>query len=192
MRAYSSYTDAALIARLRSCDQVAYAEIYKRYWAVLFRHARKMLQNEEEARDVIQDVFAALWTKAPELVIKTSLPAYLYSAVRNKILNLIDHNRVKTDYLESLDKFMDQGARVTDQMVRERELAAIIEQEVAMLPARMREVFELSRKDGLSYKEIAAKLDIADNTVKKQVHKAISILRLKLSSLISLLLFLVP
>jgi RNA polymerase sigma-70 factor (ECF subfamily) len=184
---YDELSDLQLASLLGESDHRAYTEIYKRYWAVLFRHSRRMLQDDEAAKDVVQDIFIMLWAKGSVVVLNTSLSAFLYSAVRNKVFDLIDRNKVKGNYLASLEKFIDSGEFTTDNQVLEKEIAAIIEKEIAFLPAKMREVFELSRKSNLSYKEIAVKMDITDHTVKKQMSNALKILRFKFDSLFSII-----
>ncbi len=182
MRAYNTLNDIELTDLLRNGDHVAYTEIYKRYWALLFRNARKMLHDDEEATDVVQEVFTLLWEKASYFHLETSLSAYLYAAVRNKIINIINRQKLKVNYLSSLSSFLEIGSSITDETIRNRELAEQIEKEIALLPPKMRQVFELSRKAHLSYKQIAEEIDISEGTVKKQVHNAIKILRLKLGA----------
>ncbi|WP_431217566.1 sigma-70 family RNA polymerase sigma factor [Puia sp. P3] len=109
-----------------------------------------------------------------------SLSSYLYTSVRNRVLNRIEHKRVKDAYLFSIQRFMKEGESIIDEQLRVRELTALIEKEIAALPDKMREVFELSRREELSHKEIAEKLNISDKTVKKQVSNAIKILRNRL------------
>ncbi|MDO7743049.1 MAG: sigma-70 region 4 domain-containing protein, partial [Pedobacter sp.] len=83
--------------------------------------------------------------------------------------------------------YIDHDFNYADHRIRERDLATIIEKEISCLPAKMREVFELSRKSHLSHKEIAILLDLSELTVRTQVKKALRILRLKLGLLIYLL-----
>lgn len=180
MRDYSSFNDRDLLALLRQKDRGAYSEIYNRYWAMLFRHGRKMLQDEDEALDVVQDVFTMLWVKSEELQVHSSLSAYLYTSVRHQILNLFKRSKIKDTYLNSLEEFMSKGEFVTDDQVRYNELAMQIEGEINRLPPRMREVFQLSRNLGLSYNQIAVDLNISDETVRKQMHLALKRLRLRL------------
>ncbi|MNK55565.1 ECF RNA polymerase sigma factor SigL [compost metagenome] len=187
MSDYNLNTDDELLLLLKERNHRAYAEIYQRYWAILFRYSRKILQNDEESRDVVQDVFVMLWSKSEELEIHTSLSCFLYAATRNSILKLFQRGKVKTNYLNSLEKFIEAGNNTTDHLVRNRELAERIELEVAQLPAKMREVFELSRNAHLSHREIALRMDISDKTVKKQMNNALKILRLKLGSLFVLI-----
>lgn len=189
MNPYRALSDIELVSLLEKGNSEAYAEIYQRYWAVLFRHARKILQNDEEAKDVVQELFAALWTRFSELNLTGSLSAYLYSAVRYKVFDLIDKSKVRDHYFASLEQFIEQEEYTADQALREKELANLIEKEIAMLPNKMREVFELSRKQHLSHKEIAQQMDISAQTVKKQIHNAIKILRPKFGIVILIFLY---
>lgn len=187
--AYKDLVDGELIELLKLSDQTAYQEIYCRYWVMLFRHARRMLSNDEEARDLIQDLFLTLWNKAPSLNIETSLSSYLYGMARYKVFDLIDKRKVRKDHLKSLGAFIEQGEYTTDHAVRENELSRLIEHEISMLPAKMREAFELSRKSHFSYQQISMQMEISDQTVKKQIYNALKILRLKLGSICLLLVF---
>lgn len=184
MPVYHTLSDHDLAILLKEGDHHAYAEIYNKYWAVLYRYSRKLLQSDSEAGDIVQDVFVMLWSKSPELDVKVSLSSFLYASVRNRILKHFERSKVRKNYLDSLQKFIDEGFSITDQMVRERELVAQIEQEIELLPAKMREVFELSRKENMSYREISKELNITENTVKKQVSNALKTLRLKISILL--------
>ena len=187
MTNYNECTDNELFYLLKKGNHRAYAILYERYWAVLFRYSRRILQNDEESRDVVQDVFVMLWSKAETLEIQVSLSCFLYAATRNSMLKLFQRGKVKAHYLNSLTEFIEQENNTTDHLVRDRELAKRIEQEVSMLPPKMREVFELSRRSYLSHREIATQLEISDKTVKKQMANALKILRLKLGTLFFLI-----
>ena len=182
-------SDNELILGLREGDHAAFEEIYKRYWALLFRHALRMVRDEETAKDIIQDVFSTLYVKSGELQLRTSLKSYLYAAVRNKFLDMIAHERVKSSYQESLKEYLEAGEWVTDKVIREKELEKCFERELELLPAKMREVFELSRKADLSYKEIANQLDVSEHTVRKQISNALKILKVKFSTSLQFLIF---
>ena len=173
-------SDEALLTEFQAGNIQAFELIYDRYKGLLYIHAYKMLRDEDEAKDVVQELFAKLYTKANTLYLKNTLSAYLYTSVRNQILDVIAHRRIKTEYLASLGEFLDVGAYTTDQFMREKELAFQIEKEVSMLPEKMRLIFEMSRKGSLSHKEIAARLDISDKTVKKQINNAIKLIKVKL------------
>ncbi|GEO06011.1 DNA-directed RNA polymerase sigma-70 factor [Adhaeribacter aerolatus] len=183
---YHTLADQVLFDLVKSEDEAAFKEIYERYFDVLYIHAYKRLQNKEEAQDVIQEVFAALWDKREHISLTSSLPAYLFTAVRNRILNNLAHRKYELSYLQSLQQFINQGVCQTDHLVRENQLQTLIEKEIAALPPKMQEVFSLSRNAHLSHKEIAAELNLSEQTVKKQVNNALRILRTKLGLLIFL------
>lgn len=189
MSLYSSLSDATLVSLLNQGDQEAYAQIFERYKAVLYQHAYRILQDEDESNDVVQDLFMVLWHKRDSFNINTSLSGYLYSAIRNRVFDIIAHRKVASKYLDSIRAFIDKGEFVTDEQIREKELAKIIEINIENLPARMREIFELSRNQELSYRDVAKQLQLSEKTVKQQVYNAVKILRRKLGNHLSFLLF---
>lgn len=184
MTGYNVLADLELYALLKAGDKVAYTEIYNRYFSLLYLHALKRLRDEEAARDLIQDLFATLWLKRDVLTTKTNLSNYLYTAVRNGVFNFIAHQKVASRYISELPDKVEPSECITDHLARERQLAALIEKEIAELPEKMREIFLLSRVEGLSHKEIAARLGISELTVKTQVKNALRILRGKLGFII--------
>jgi len=190
LNSYKTYDDFALLALSKAGDGKGFAEIYDRYWALLYRHAYKLLRDEALAQDIVQEVFVTLWDKKDDLDLRSSVNAYLYAAARNKVLNIIQKEKHQKRYLASIVHFVKSSEAITDHVLREKMLQEKIEKEVAHLPAKMRHVFEMSRIHHLSYKEIAQELQLSDKTVKKQVSNAIRILRFKLSSFLSLLIWL--
>ena len=186
MKKYKTYQDTELFLLAKDGDQLAFAEVYERYWEVLFRHALRMTKDKALAEDIVQEVFIALWNRIEQTDLTFIVGSYLYTMVRNKFLNLVQHQSVCDNYLMSLADFLANGESVTDYRCRENQLKTKIEQEVAQLPSKMRTVFELSRKENKTHKEIAVLLKISDKTVKKQVSNAVKILRLKLGSIISI------
>ncbi len=180
MTDYSNFSDLELLVLLKRGNEPAFSELYNRYKAALYFHANRSLRDHDEARDMVQEVFATIWTKRETLVVPASVDNYLYGSIRNRILNFIAHQKVVSKYTDSIDAFLEQGHSSTDDKVREKELSDILQREIALLPEKMREVFELSRNQHLSYKQIAELLNISDQSVKKQVQRAIKILRLKI------------
>jgi len=185
MPLYTAATDFELTDLMKSGDHLAFSELYNRYKAVLYLHAKRMLNNEDETKDVIQEVFTAFWHKKNELVIATSVKSYLYSTIRNKVFNILAHRKFELNYLNSLQEVIDFGETNVEENLREKELLAIIEREIKLLPVKMREVFEMSRKLHLSHKEIADQLNISDKTVKKQIGNAIKIIRPKIKVILT-------
>lgn len=181
---YKSPSDQELLHLLKQGDQYALQEIYKRYHGVLYSHAYRRYPDREEVRDIIQEVFLHIWNNRDHLHTSMHLSAYLYTSVRNRMLNVFRHKKVKELYLRSLQDFIDKGENVIEAQLREKELICLVEQEVAQLPNQMRIIFEMSRNLHMSHQEIAAELDISPHTVRTQVRNALRILRVKLGTYI--------
>lgn len=182
---YHSLSDSRLMALLKSDDHVAFTQIFDRYNKLLYSHAYNKLRNEDESRDVVQEVFIRTWEKR-SAIHDNNLAGLLFTMLRNKIINLISHQKVVNDYTSSLKDYELNRSVSSDHLVREKLFAALIEDEIAALPPRMKEIFLLSRREHLSNKEIAAKLDLSEHTVADQIKKALRILRPKIGLILVL------
>lgn len=180
MPSYRSYSDSELSYLLTQDDEHAFTEIYHRFYGLLFIHASKRLNNDEEAKDAVQQLFESLWLKRAQVKPDGNLSAYLYTAIRHRILDIFSHQEVENKYVDSLQSFIDQDHELTDYKIREKQMKELIEKEINSLPPKMREIFLLSRMQNKSHKEIAEELDISELTVKTQVKRALKILRSKL------------
>lgn len=189
MNSYSHFTDEQLTALLKVGDAVSFSELFKRYNRLLFVHAFRLSGDEEEARDIVQDVFSVLWDRRAETNFTSNFSGFLYTMIRHRVFDGIAHKKVAEKYVDSIKDFFAKGEAKTDHLLRTKELEAIIEKEIAMLPAHLRETFELRRR-GLSHKEIAEQLDISEKTARNQASKAMKVLRTKLGILVYLFLLL--
>ncbi len=102
MPAVTDLTDIELVSLLKEGDKDAYAEIYNRFKGVLYIHAYRMLNDKEEAKDVVHEIFSRIWTKREQLNFNIGLSAYLYASVRNRIFDRIAHKKIESEYLSSL------------------------------------------------------------------------------------------
>ncbi len=183
-------SDEALLSMIRIGDHNAFKEIFRRYNSPLYVHAYNKLRDTDDADDVIQEVFSRLWSRREQLEENNNLKAYLFKAVRNQIFDLLRHKKVITVYENSFNSFDTKNYLITDYLVRERQFALMIEKEIASLPARMREVFELRRKEHLSNKAIALRMGISEATVANQMKKALRSLRTKLGLFTAIIIYL--
>jgi len=184
---YGDFTDQQLVDLLRSGDHAAYSELYRRYFKLLFKHAFVRLKNEDESKDIIQELFTNLWHKHESLQPDRNISNYLYTAVRNRIFDLISRKNLESKYISQLPQNIDIADCITDHLVRENQLRRLINKEIEALPPKMREVFELSRNENLSHKEIAERLNLTEQSVRSHVKNALKILRIKLGLFVWLL-----
>lgn len=181
----SCLSDVELLDLLRENNYKAYKEIYLRYSKTLYMQAFKLLKDEDEAADVMQDALITIWEKRDTLIINQSFSGYLHRLLRNKILDLFARDQVRQKYEQSLQNFIDAMAKPADEKYREKQLRELIDEEVSQLPNKMQAVFKLSRNDGLTHKEIGEALNISDKTVKKQINNALSILRMRIAAILT-------
>src|SRR3954467_7352025 len=150
----SAIDDRELLARLRAGETSAFDAIFRANYAILVRVAESMLRDRATAEEIAQDVMLELWRRREMLEVTESVRGYLLQATRNRSLNVLRHRAIER---RSEPQLIDGVARLpaTDAKVREREIAAAIQEAIAALPDRCRQVFELSRVEGLKYTEIA-------------------------------------
>ncbi|MGY0037821.1 RNA polymerase sigma factor [Pedobacter sp. NJ-S-72] len=189
MISYSKISDSELFNKLQTGDRNAYTEIYHRYKGLLFIFACKKTGNEEEAQDLIHEVFIILWEKRAELKVSSELSAYLFFILKNKIFDLFRRKKVSDRYIEHFSSYLIAHQKESDYLIRHNNMSELIESEIAALPVKMRQVFELSRKTNLNRKQIATQLGLSEQTVKSHMHRALTILKTRLGSVSFLILF---
>lgn len=172
--------DRELLARLQRGDEGAFDAVFRTWYPVLVRVAAAMLHDQDAAEEVAQDVMHELWRRAHVMEAEMSIRAYLLRSVRNRALNHVRHQRVRRETRGDVEALYNEPV-ASDQPLIAGELIEATRKAVAELPPRCREVFELSRVDGLRYAEIAAALGISERTVEAQMGKALKVLRERLA-----------
>jgi RNA polymerase sigma-70 factor (ECF subfamily) len=152
---------------------------------------------EEDAENIVQDVFMELWEKRPVLVDRTHLAAYLFTAVKNRSLNYLRRRireqeaagRIQDEYQAVLRMNLDSLKYFDHTLFDEEDAGQIVSQALRSLPEQCRRVFVMSKIEGRKQKDIAAELHISINTVETQIGIAYKKLRIELKKYIPLLLF---
>lgn len=186
MTHYRDYSDHVLLNLLKDGNHHAYTELYNRYSGILYAHALRRLNDREEAKDIIHEIFTYLWVNRSTIEIQGHISGYLYTSVRNRVIKVVAHQTVASKYID-VQQFKIPNSFSSDYLIRENQLKDLIEKEIGSLPPRMREVFNLSRKGYLTHREIACELNISELTVKKQMTNALKLLRTRLDLLIKFL-----
>ena len=173
-------SDQEHLEQLRQGIEAGFDDIFRTYYPNLVGFADSMLRDRAAAEDVAQEVMLELWRRRSNIVLETSLRAYLFQATRNRALNLLRHQRVAA----RLDPMAvtPGSAPSADRELLEQEIAVTVRQAMTELPPRCREIFELSRIHGLRYAEIAQSLQISIKTVEAQMGKALRTIRERLGA----------
>lgn len=181
----SDVFDKDLIPLIRQGDSYAFQKLYHAYQGFLFMHAYHKLGDKSVAMDLVQDLFASIWENREAINIKNKVSTYLYSAMRYKIIDVINKEENKKKYLSSLKESMDSvvAYEASDYLVREKMLEQQIEMILDKLSPRVRQVFILSRKHYLSHKEIAKELNLSEHSVRSYIKEALKVFKSKLRCL---------
>ena len=152
--------DQELLEQLHRGDTAAAQELYLRYYARLLRFAYSYVRSRETAEEVVQDTFLALLERRATLEVRENLRTYLYTAVRNRALKQIDHDRVvdRAEALAAQDEHapgMGAGPSTPDERVEDDALAAAVARAIAALPDKRRTALMLRWRHQLPYAEIA-------------------------------------
>ena len=170
--------DEAIIALLDSDVTAAFKKIYNDYWLELYKFAFVRIKNQELAENIVQDIFISLWQSIDTLQISTSISAYLFSAAQYRVYSTIKKENLFVKYLDHAATLPAVTAHDPQEIYQAKELQQQISEKITDLPAKTREVFLLSREEGLNTKEIASRLHISPRTVETHIHNSLKYLRM--------------
>lgn len=170
-----------LLKQFKSDDKNAINQLYEIYSRKLYNFAFSYLKTEEDALDVVQNVFISLWDKRKNINDDTNLDAYLFTVTKNAVISLFRKKAQEKDYLEHLRSTVVISQNVTEEQYDYEILYAKIQQLIEELPKQRKHIFKLDKEQGLSNKEIAEKLNISVKTVEDHKAKAKRFLKEKLA-----------
>jgi RNA polymerase sigma-70 factor (ECF subfamily) len=168
--------DRELYLKLREGDEKAFQVLFRKYYQAMCHFANQFLTDREVAEEIVQEMFVKIWEKRQVLNIETSVKHYLFRSVRNHCLNQIQHEKIKKQYAQKVKESAILEVNPDDYFL-EIDLVKRIEKSINSLPPKRREIFRLSREQGMKYKEIAETLDISVKTVEAQMGLALKYLR---------------
>jgi RNA polymerase sigma-70 factor (ECF subfamily) len=169
------------ITRIRAGDHTVFERVFRSYYPALVAFANRFVRDTAGAEDIVQDAFGALWKDRNRLVVRTSLRAYLYAAVRNRALNLRKHDAVvdawerdeSPDEIRELHPSPEPPDRILDRALTN----ARLERALHALPLRQAQAMRLRWQEELSHAEIAEALDISLKGVEKHLSRGLAALR---------------
>ncbi|WP_162996336.1 RNA polymerase sigma factor [Mucilaginibacter celer] len=171
------YPDVQLLQALQGGDEGAFKEIYDRYADKLIAFALKKTQNDDEAMDMVQDLFLSVWKNRHTIQVNGSLEAYLMVSINYMSFKWYKKQSVKPRPIDELPELPEHHAHTTDQKLSLAELHVLIDREIADMPEKMREVYLCSREQDMTGPQIAEFLGISHQTVRNQISNALSRLK---------------
>ena len=185
----NNITDEVLFEKIQAGDVKAFDTLFMRYYPLLCAYAKRYV-DFYDGQEIVQDVMVWFWENRNMQVIESSPKNYLFKAVKNRCLTLINRNELKqqivnTFYADWQSQYEDPDFYVVEELTRNIEAA------LSRLPESYREAFEMNRFQNMTYNEIAQKLNVSSKTVDYRIQQALKLLRVELKDYLPLLMALV-
>jgi len=179
--------EKTLVKALKNGDKVAFEKIFLTYHKQLYFFCYSFLNQKEDAENITQDVFVKLWMKRATLDCEKSFSGFLFTMTKNMALN---HIRTTIHRQLFVNQLLDDGledCRQTDKQVSFNEVKRNLNNLITQLPTKRKKIFQLSREEGLSHKEISKRLGVSVHTVESQISKALKFIRKGLKDFVPVL-----
>ncbi|MDZ7690858.1 MAG: RNA polymerase sigma-70 factor [Balneolaceae bacterium] len=182
-RSSENESEESLIEGIQKGDVQAYKSVMRAYYRELIDFAHHYVKSKYLAKDVVQDVFANIWEKRCSWAPNRSLKMYLYQSVKNEALKSLRDRKTERKYIDAY--LVERGEqKIYPQKIDSndnKQFRQGAQDAIQSLPERARMTYQLHRRDGLTYKEIAQVMDISHKTVESQMSRALRLLRERLS-----------
>ncbi|MEO9144818.1 MAG: RNA polymerase sigma-70 factor [Ginsengibacter sp.] len=162
-------------------EQVGFRTLYERYWEALYKKAFHRFGNSADAEDAVQEIFISIWRNRSTIQIEETLSPYLFTALKYYIIKQVYLKAKRGIQVNLSTEDLEYVEITTEELLQYKELQSVIAGKVDELPERMKEIYRLSRVENLQIAEIAAKLNISEQTVKNTLTTALKRLRESLS-----------
>jgi RNA polymerase sigma-70 factor, ECF subfamily len=176
-------SNSELILLIQKDDQVAFYHLYERYCRRLYGFVLRYIKQKEDAEEIVQEVFVKIWESRNKIDAYSSFESFLFTIAYNNTISMLRKRTNEKKYLEHLLALQhpDDLPDLIDE-IHFNELNDRIQLLLNELTPRQKEIYQMSREEGLSHDEIANKLDISVNTVKKHMVNTLAFLKSKIDT----------
>ncbi|WP_159516879.1 RNA polymerase sigma factor [Sunxiuqinia indica] len=172
-----------LLILIQKDDRVAFFHIYERYYNRLYGFVLKYVKQKEDTEEIVQEVFVKIWESRSKIDAYSSFESFLFTVAYNATMNMLRkkaNEKKYIEYIKSLQRTHDSPDLIDE--IHFNELNSKVQSLLNELTPRQKEIFQLSREQGLSHDEIAIKLNISVNTVKKHIANTLAFLKSKIDN----------
>lgn len=184
------YSEQELILQLKEGDKEAFTWLFRKYYRDLVLFAGNYILDKDTCEDIVQNVFVNLWAKRGETDVKVSPKSFLLKSVQNACLDALRHKKTVYQHEAFIASWAQNFDLSTEHYILYSDLEKHVADALEKLPLQYRETFELSRIQGIKYKDIAKKFDVSERTIEERIGKTIKLLRYYLKDFLHFLLFL--
>ena len=176
MTVHRTYKESEVLKELAQGSQTAFKQVYDLYWFSIYRTARKYTKSEVLAEDIVQEIFATLWSKRSSFTEVLHLEYYLITMTKNLTYRTLRKMAFEEAAKNKLTEPENCSADLENQLL-DQQYDQLVQQAVGLLPTQQKQVFHLAKIEGLSHSDIAAQLNISRLTVKTHMSKALRFIR---------------
>lgn len=180
---YRLLSEEILIKLLKANDENAFKEVYNRYWKTLYKKAYLKVRRYDIAEEIVQNVFVKLWEKRRTSSI-LYLENYLHTAIKYQVINYFKSFLAKEKYVNNVKHQYSETEDAAEANLLLHELTAIIDKAICELPEKTRIIFNLSRTEHYTIKEISESTHLSEKAVEYHITKSLKQLRLHLKEII--------
>jgi RNA polymerase sigma-70 factor (family 1) len=184
---FIEFSDFELLSLIKSDILGAFEELYKRYWKILYSSAFKRVKNNEIAEEIVQDVFVNIWKSRRTIDITSEIKNYMLRSVTYQVIDFFRKDILRNKYIKFSEKGKSLNINSTEQIINLKDTKNSIASIVNDLPDKCRSVYELSRNEFKTNKEIAELLGVSEKTIENHITKALKRIRQGLKIIIFLL-----
>jgi RNA polymerase sigma-70 factor (ECF subfamily) len=178
--AASSISDGVLMREIKAGNLRAFDQLYYRYSKRLLSFSLSVVKSREEAENIVQEVFLALWMNRGKIGNDASVKYYIFTIAYNTSISVLRRKAKDEKFFEQLKNLQELSVEPEDLHSGYYDLEGKLSEIINELPARQREIFILHKVNGLKYQEIATKLNISVNTIENHMSRALKTIRSKL------------
>ncbi|RLD67693.1 MAG: RNA polymerase sigma-70 factor [Bacteroidetes bacterium] len=182
-----SLLQKSIVNRIKRGNILAFEKVFRELYSPLCGYANKMINDQDKAEEIVQEVFYIIWKNKERLTIRVSLKSYLYKSVQNSCLQIGQHQLVKDKYRQFVINRDNDKQQSPETVLEVKEINKAIDQTLDALPERCKEIFYMNRFEGLKYREIAEKLSVSQKTVEANISKALKHLRKNLKQYVDVI-----
>lgn len=175
--------EIGLLISLKSGDRAAFGQIYKLYSLRIYWNILKMVKSEDDAKELLQDVFLKVWEKRALLDPLQSFRSYLFQISKFTVYNFIRKNNLEKKLKDYLSQENSELYTHVEELLSYKQSDAFIQEAIEQLPPQRKQIYKLCKIEGKSYEEVSKMMGISTSTISDHIVKATKFIKNKHSSI---------